>query len=281
MPKLLPYFDSQAQAAAILKIDISELREAKAEGCPAFRSGRVYTAPLLAWFAEKRRRGRNVGNTEANNDATHYALVGGSEKDQKQSKAYWDRKKAQLDYERALYRFDVEREKYVELNEITMAVGQMLVGFRTAVNMLPTNAARWLVGMRDFHQIREKLQLEVDVVLNSLGRGDYLKTDPVEMIAKWLPSDAETEALLGKLPLRGQDCTALYELIGRVAARAITEFGRSVAFGSVAAQASVNRRVDNRLGGNSDEKPFRFSHKVAQMTIARPSKVSCAQNPKD
>jgi hypothetical protein len=33
---------SQAQAAAILKIDISELREAKAEGCTAFRSGRVY-----------------------------------------------------------------------------------------------------------------------------------------------------------------------------------------------------------------------------------------------
>ena len=30
------YFDSQAQAAATLKIDISELREAKAEGWAAF-----------------------------------------------------------------------------------------------------------------------------------------------------------------------------------------------------------------------------------------------------
>jgi len=52
MAKRPAYFDSQAQAAAILKIDISDLREAKAEGCPAFRSGRVYIAPLLAWFAE-------------------------------------------------------------------------------------------------------------------------------------------------------------------------------------------------------------------------------------
>lgn len=52
MAKFPAYFDSQAQAAAILNIDISELREAKAEGCPAFRSGRVYIAPLLAWFAE-------------------------------------------------------------------------------------------------------------------------------------------------------------------------------------------------------------------------------------
>jgi hypothetical protein len=56
MPRKPAYFDSQASAAATLKIDICELREAKTEGCPAFRSGRVYIAPLLAWFAEKRRR---------------------------------------------------------------------------------------------------------------------------------------------------------------------------------------------------------------------------------
>jgi hypothetical protein len=48
------YFDSQAQAAAILKIDISELREAKARGCPAFRSGRVYRDELLRWLKEHR-----------------------------------------------------------------------------------------------------------------------------------------------------------------------------------------------------------------------------------
>jgi len=48
------YFDSQASAAAALKIDISELRKAKREGCPAFRSGRVYRAELLRWLGEKR-----------------------------------------------------------------------------------------------------------------------------------------------------------------------------------------------------------------------------------
>src|SRR5262249_20776368 len=143
------------------------------------------------------------------------------------SQSYWDRKKAQLDYERALYRFGVEKEKYVELNEITIAVGQMLVGFRTAINMLPANAARWLVGLRDFHQIKDKLQSEVDVVLNSLGRGDYLMGEPAEVIAKSLPYDAEIEALLEKLTLPGQDRATLYEVIGRVAARAIIEFGRS------------------------------------------------------
>jgi hypothetical protein len=222
------YFDSQAQAAATLKIDISELREAKAEGCPAFRSGRVYTAPLLAWFAEKhQRRAELAAAKTTDRRMLEPGLVDDSEKNGELPKSHWDRKKAQLDYERGLYRFEVEKEKYVELDEITVAVGQMLVGFRTALNMLPANAARWLVGLRDFHQIKDKLQSEVDAVLNSLGRCNYVKTEPTEVIAKSLPFDAETEALLGKITLLGHDRAALYEFIGRVAARAITEFGRS------------------------------------------------------
>ncbi len=220
------YFDSQAQAAATLKIDISELREAKAEGCPAFRSGRVYTAPLLAWFAEKRQRAK-LAAAKKPGGMLDSGLADGSENEGELPKSHWDRKRAQLDYERALYRFEVEKEKYVELNEITLVIGQLLVGFRTALNMLPANAARWLVGLRDFHQIKDKLQSEVDAVLNSLGRCEYLNAHASEVIAKSLPFDAETEALLAKITLLGQDRVALYEIVGRVVARAIAEFGRS------------------------------------------------------
>jgi hypothetical protein len=46
------------------------------------------------------------------------------------------------------------------------------------------------------------------------------------VISKSLPFDAKTEALLSKIALSGQDRAALYEIIGRVAARAIREFGR-------------------------------------------------------
>jgi hypothetical protein len=74
-------------------------------------------------------------------------LVQHSEKNGELPKSHWDRRKAQLDYERALFCFEVEKGKYVELNEITIAVLQMLVGFRTALNMLPSNAARWLVSV--------------------------------------------------------------------------------------------------------------------------------------
>jgi hypothetical protein len=50
MRKRPAYFDSIAAAAAALGTDIEELREAKREGCPAFRSGRVYRDELLTWL---------------------------------------------------------------------------------------------------------------------------------------------------------------------------------------------------------------------------------------
>jgi hypothetical protein len=226
MAKLPTYFDSQASAAATLGIDISELRRAKAEGCPAFRSGRVYTAPLLAWFAEERQQREDLAPAKTVDGISDLGLLNDSEKEAELPKSHWDRKKARLDYERAVFRFDLEKEKYVETNEVSAAVGQMLVGFRTALNMLPATAARWLIGLRDFHQIKDKLQSEVDAVLNSLRRVEYLEKEPAEVIAKSLPFDAETEAVLENITLPGQDRGELYKLIGHIATRAITEFGR-------------------------------------------------------
>jgi hypothetical protein len=59
VPKQIDYFDSQASAAAALKVDIYDLREAKRQGCPAFRSGRVYRDELLQWFERKSTRARD------------------------------------------------------------------------------------------------------------------------------------------------------------------------------------------------------------------------------
>ena len=64
MPKQPAYFDSQAAAAAALKIDIDELREAKREGCPAFRSGRVYGKELVSWL--ETRALQNAGSVKLN-----------------------------------------------------------------------------------------------------------------------------------------------------------------------------------------------------------------------
>jgi hypothetical protein len=226
MPRNVAYFDNQGAAAAVLKLDVYELREAKAAGCPAFRSGRIYRDELLPWLVKWRRQRAGQATSKSTVGMIDHDLGQQAREDNELPRSHWDRKKARLDYERALYKFEIEKEKHLPTDEITVAVGQMLVGFRTALNMLPANAARWLIGLRDFHQIKDKLQSEVGAVLNSLNRCDYLEKEPEEVITKSLPFDAETEALLGKIALPGQDRGELYKLIGHVAARAITEFGR-------------------------------------------------------
>jgi hypothetical protein len=109
-----------------------------------------------------------------------------------QPKAHWDRERARIDFERAVYNFEVERKKHVSIDEISAAVGQMLAGFRTALNMLPGSAARWLIGLRDFHAIKGKLQSEVDGVLQALGRCRYLEGITSSVVDR-LFSDRSTE----------------------------------------------------------------------------------------
>src|SRR5205809_2886351 len=64
MPRQPAYFDSQAAAAAALKVEIDEIRDAKREGCPAFRSGRVYGKELLSWL--EARALQNAGSANLN-----------------------------------------------------------------------------------------------------------------------------------------------------------------------------------------------------------------------
>jgi hypothetical protein len=193
MPRNVAYFDNQGAAAAVLKLDVYELREAKAAGCPAFRSGRIYRDELLPWLVEWRRRQRaGQATSKSTVGMIDHDLGQQAREDNELPRSHWDRKKARLDYERAVFRFDLEKEKYLETNEATVALGQMLVGFRTALNMLPANAARWLIGLRDFHQIKDKLQSEVDAVLGALGRCEYLEDTTPKVVAK-LFSDRDTQ----------------------------------------------------------------------------------------
>jgi hypothetical protein len=155
MAKLEPvYFESQKQCSAMLGVPEYKLKEWKAQGAPCFRYSRIYHTELLEWI--KKKDGELRGNDEP-------------------PKSHWDREKARVDYERAIFNLEVEKSKHVELDEICGAVGQMLAGFRTAINMLPGSAARWLIGLKDFHVIKNKLQSEVNGVLQALGRCRYLE----------------------------------------------------------------------------------------------------------
>jgi len=101
------------------------------------------------------------------------------------SRAHWDRLKAKTDYERAQFLLGVEQKKFVELNEACMAVGKLLSGFTLACRMFPASAARWLVGLRDFHSIRSKLESEIIALRQTLGSGKVLlEFEPCDSCAK-------------------------------------------------------------------------------------------------
>jgi hypothetical protein len=51
--ELPEYFDSQAQAAAMLNMSIYDIKAAKARGCPAFRGGRIRRREFEIWWKEK------------------------------------------------------------------------------------------------------------------------------------------------------------------------------------------------------------------------------------
>jgi hypothetical protein len=44
------YFDSQAQAAAMLNLSIYDVKSAKVQGCPAFRGGRIRRKEFQSWL---------------------------------------------------------------------------------------------------------------------------------------------------------------------------------------------------------------------------------------
>lgn len=109
------------------------------------------------------------------------------------NKAHWDRERAKVDFETALFRLGIEQGKHVELDEICSAIGQMLAGFRTAINMLPGSAARWLIGLKDFHEIKERLESEVDGVLQALGRCKYVGDVAAKAAKKVFPDKKQKE----------------------------------------------------------------------------------------
>ena len=53
----MPQFDSLAQASAAMRVPVAALKLAKANGCGAFRHGRVDSAEFLGWWFESKMDG--------------------------------------------------------------------------------------------------------------------------------------------------------------------------------------------------------------------------------
>jgi len=126
------------------------------------------------------------------------------DKDDKSSKAYWDRERSRLEFEKSRFEFEIQKGLQVPIPELGPVVTRMLSGFRTALNMMPGTAARWLVGLRDYHEIKAKLQSEIDVVLGTLGRAKPFADIAAESFPDRSPSEraeivAATERVVAEI----------------------------------------------------------------------------------
>ena len=63
------YFENQRQAASLLGLDEYDLKEWKADGCPAFKYGRIYHAELLEWIEAKAQKAKPSDGTKGRRSA--------------------------------------------------------------------------------------------------------------------------------------------------------------------------------------------------------------------
>lgn len=72
---LRDYYDTIAGAALGLGITKELLKKAKRAGCPAFRSNRVYTQPLIAWICKQTRPEHTMDDAKARMVAAQAAML--------------------------------------------------------------------------------------------------------------------------------------------------------------------------------------------------------------
>jgi hypothetical protein len=172
MAKLKPtYFESIKQCAAFTQIPVETLKDWKSQGCPAFRYSRVYHAPLVEW------KNNQIGRQDAE-------LL---------PRSHWLRERARVDYERVKFNLEIQQKKYLERDEILSSVGQMLAAFTASCRDFPSRTARWLVGLKDQHQIQSKLQSEMDAMLSMFNQGRFLDTDIIPAVVEKLFADRTPE----------------------------------------------------------------------------------------
>lgn len=188
------YYDSQKQAAAALGIDESVLKDAKAEGCPAFKSGRIYKAALTEWLSV-----RTVSASPALPPAGSVNVETASVQEVKRLREI-------VGLKREMLALDEKRDALLPTAEYEAALGATVGHFRSALLAHPGRATGKIVlRVRaavlnllkalltekqfariepqvqdipvDYADIEEVLDGEVDLILRTLQPCDHLAPD--------------------------------------------------------------------------------------------------------
>ena len=158
------FYDSQQHAAAALRVPIDDIRQAKREGCTAFRSGRVYCKEIRAWLRAKKKQRQKVAQGPS-------AVTGDLEKELR-----IEERKVRLERER----FELQKAKDLMLPfaQYEYCLQRMCTALLATLNAFPGRVAPLLDGL-DFYDRKRKLEEEIQVVKRVIRAADYLpKPDP-------------------------------------------------------------------------------------------------------
>ena len=111
--------------------------------------------------------------------------------------------------ERSILRDD---GKLLIATELEIALGQLIVGISVALDHFAPAASRFVVGLRDIHDVQAKLQSEIDAVKQRINAAHYLD-DCIDEVAQSFPFDAETEEIYKRVGFSGKNHDVFVDLV--------------------------------------------------------------------
>jgi hypothetical protein len=148
------FFDSQQQAAALLNVPIGLIRQAKREGCLAFRSGRVYVEPIKEWLARARHAAKRPRDNER-----EIRL-----------------QQAELRLERERYEFAQKKDRMLPVEQFELGLAKTRAAFEKELTTFGRRLNQQCEGL-DFDDRAERIDREVRALRARLARCDYLAAD--------------------------------------------------------------------------------------------------------
>lgn len=89
-------------------------------------------------------------------------------------KKNWKHELDRLKCEEIQLSLDTARRDLVSMGEVAAAAGRTVTAFRTALNQLPGRIAQSTVGLKDYDEIKDVAESEVNILLRSLEHASFL-----------------------------------------------------------------------------------------------------------
>lgn len=203
-------WDDLAQRLGVSRKTLQNVQKRKLEGQPRPRAdGRHDVAAWSRFFVV-----HNIART-AEDLPTHEAVAAGAP----ESVTDWKAEKLKLECDKISLEVAKTAGELVSATDVEAGVSAMVAAFRQALNNLPARVAQEGLEISDYHELEELVQNEVNLVLRSLERADFVRsqgaagdtlrtaspvvTDPAATI-QVLPDQRPASKAKKKFPAKGK-----------------------------------------------------------------------------